>query len=105
MKLIIPVIGCFAVFLLSGCVDTKAREADNTARCTRYGVPPGSPNYADCMIRLGELDALDDQARSQRLQAFGAAMSASGAALRASQPTTVNCTSIRNGNITNTNCN
>ena len=105
MRYIPVVLGCFAVFLLSGCVDRKAQEAANEARCAGYGVPRGSPNFADCMIRLGEMDALEGQLQAQRMQAAGAALSNAGAALQRSQPTTLNCTSVKTGNITNTNCN
>lgn len=101
-------IAFFALFgacLLSGCVDQKARDAANEARCTKYGVPPGSPNFADCMLRWAELDVLQDNLQAQRLQAAGAALSASSAALKASEPSTFNCRSVQTGPVTNTTCN
>lgn len=89
---------------LSACGSPQAQESANQARCASFGVPPGSPGFAVCMIRLAELDALEGSLRAQRMQAVGAALSAAGASLNASRPTTLNCTSIKTGQITNTTC-
>lgn len=104
MKLAIAISACFTAFLLSGCVDQKAQDAANEVRCTKYGVPPGSSGFADCMLRAAELDALEGDLQARRLQAAGAAIQGATAAMRTSQPPTLNCTSVQTGNVTNTNC-
>lgn len=98
-------VAAIAAIGLAGCVDQKAREQANVARCTRYGVPPGSPGFPDCMMQAAQLDALEDQVAAARVQAAGAALQGAAASMRASEPDTVHCTSIKTGDITNTTCN
>lgn len=104
MKYMLFAIAC-TVLAISGCASPKAQEAANEARCTSYGVPRGSAGFADCMINLAQLDALEGQLQAQRIGAAGAALSAAGASLRGPQSPTVTCTSVQQGIFTNTTCN
>jgi hypothetical protein len=100
----------FPVFLLvlagalplAGCATPAQRDAANEASCAKWGAQPGTALYVECMTTLRGVDASVAAADAQRMIAAGVALQGAGRALRG--PDSINCTSIRTGQVTNTNC-
>lgn len=55
-----------ALTLLSGCVTSEQRIAQDDTQCLSYGVPKGSPAYVQCRMKLDE-----NRANRQAAASFG----------------------------------
>jgi hypothetical protein len=85
-----------ATLLLSGC--TAQHAAIDDAKCTGYGLKPGTDAYAQC--RYG-MDTARDQRRHEAIQ--GAVDSVQRAYAQPAQPRPpISCTSVNNGGIVST---
>jgi hypothetical protein len=55
-----------ALSLLTGCVTSEQRIAQDDTQCLSYGVPKGSPAYVQCRMKLDE-----NRANLQAAASFG----------------------------------
>jgi hypothetical protein len=91
---------------LSGCAGSivgdaiagpeKLAQADDSY-CRSIGLQFGTPDYANCREAATQ--------RRDNHHARGAAMVSQGLAIAATPPPQTSCTSVRNGNVVQTNCN
>ena len=88
---------------MSGCVTREQRMqqsiSSSTKACVSMGFKYGTPELSSCVQNMVSAD-MDDYARRK------AAIGALGRSMMSTRPTstTINCSSIRTGNIVNTNC-
>jgi hypothetical protein len=80
------------VLLLTGCMTEKEREAKLAAadddKCTSYGLQFGTPQYADCRIKMTQIHASEEIARKQAVAAYVDSLER--------RQTTTNCTRFGN---------
>lgn len=96
-------IAAAAILALAACASPEQRDAANEASCVKWGALPGTALFVDCMTTLRATDASVAAANAQRAIAVGVALQ--GAARASRGPDSVHCTSVKTGQVTNTDCN
>ncbi len=105
-------LGLLALLLLglANCASPAEIAARQDATCQSYGLVPGSPGYAECRMRLAQMQHEDNMQRraalSQALMNAGDAMSQPAPVIvtPATNPT-INCTTQgMGGGMTSTSC-
>lgn len=99
---------------LAGCVNTNSPEFAKKSEqaCLSYGFKAGSEQMANCRMNLALLQEQDNMRRKQNMaramSEFGNDMQRQAdrqAYIQAHQASRrLNCTSVRHGNMVNTNC-
>ena len=80
------------VLLLAGCMTQKEREAKLAAadddKCKSFGLQFGTPQYADCRVKMTQIHASEEMAENQAAAAYVSSLQR--------RQTTTNCTQIGN---------